>query len=335
MPIDRMKRREFITLLGGVAAGWPLAARSQQGERMRRIGVLQPLAADDPDVQPRVSAFQRGLQKLGWTDGHNVRIDYRWAPGGTASVRAQAAELVSLKPDVIMGNSTPVVVALRAETRTIPIVFMQVIDPVAAGFITSLARPGGNLTGITNFEFSMGSKWLETLKEISPQVAHVAVLYNPKTAPFAGILLRSIAAAAASFAMEPIDAPVQNATETERAIETCAQKSNGGLLVLPDASTLFHRDLIIARAVQHRLPAVYPFRFFAAKGGLVSYGIDTTEAYRQVASYIDRILRGTKPEDLPVQAPNKYELVINLKTAKTLGLTVPSTLLARADEVIE
>jgi putative ABC transport system substrate-binding protein len=329
-----VKRRAFITLLGGAAAAWPPAARAQQPDQMRRIGVLQPLAANDPDAQLRVSAFHRRLQELGWMDGHNVRIDYRWAPGDTAR-RVQAAELVSLKPEAIVAASTPVVAALRAETRTIPILFVQVIDPVAAGFVTSLARPGGNLTGITNFEFTMGGKWFETLKEISPQLARVAVLYNPKTAPYAGSLLRSVAAAAPSFAMEPTDTPVQDAAEIERAIDTFAQKSNGGLLVLPDASTLLHRDLIIACAAQYRLPAVYPFRYFAVSGGLVSYGTDAADTYRQVASYVDRILRGTKPEELPVQAPIKFELVINLKTAKALGLDVPPMLLARADEVIE
>jgi putative ABC transport system substrate-binding protein len=324
-----MKRRAFITLLGGAAAAWPLAARAQQPERMRRIGMLQPLAAHDPEAQPRVSAFQQRLQELGWADDKNVRTDYRWAPGDTARTRTEAAALVSLKPDVIVGASTPVVVALRGETHTIPILFVQVIDPVAAGFVTSLARPGGNVTGIATFEFSMGGKWLETLKDISPQLARVAVLYNPKTAPFAGLLLRSIVAAAPSFALEPIDTPVQGAAEIERAIDTLAPKSNGGLLVLPDTSNLLYRELITARAAKHRLP------YFALGGGLVSYGTDATDAHRQIASYVDRILRGTKPEDLPVQAPNKFELVINLKTARALGLEIPPTLLARADEVIE
>jgi putative ABC transport system substrate-binding protein len=332
-----VRRREFISLFGGTAIAWPLAARAQQPDQMRRIGVLQALVANDPDAQMRVSAFHRRLQELGWTDGHNVRIDYRWAPGdpGDPARRAQAAELVSLKPDVIVGAGTPVVAALRAETRTIPILFVQVIDPVAAGFVTSLARPGGNLTGITNFEFTMGGKWLEILKEISPQLARVAVLYNPKTAPYAGSLLRSVAAAAPSFAMEPTDTPVQDAAEIERAIDAFAQKSNGGLLVLPDSGILLHRDLIIARAAQHRLPAVYPFRYFAVSGGLVSYGIDAADAYRQVAFYVDRILRGTKPQELPVQAPIKFDLVVNLKTAKALGLDVPFHLQQRADEVIE
>jgi ABC-type uncharacterized transport system substrate-binding protein len=330
-----MNRRDFITLLGGAAGAWPLAARAQQPDRMRRIGVLQPLAANDPEAQPRVSALQRRLQELGWVDGHNVLIDYRWAPGDTARIRAEAADLVGLKPDVIVGSSSPVVMALRAETLTIPILFVQVIDPVALGFVTSLARPGGNVTGITTFEFTMGGKWLEILKEISPQLARVAVLYNPKTAAFAGSLLRSIAAAAPSFAMELTDTPVQDAAETGRAIDAFAQRSNGGLLVLPDVSNLLHRDLIIARAAHHRLPAIYPFRYFAVSGGLVSYGTDAADAHRQIASYVDRILRGTKAEELPVQAPNKFELVLNLKTAKALGLDVPLHLQQRADEVIE
>jgi putative ABC transport system substrate-binding protein len=250
-------------------------------------------------------------------------------------MRAEAAELVSQKPDVIVASSTPAVEAVRAETRTIPILFVQVVDPVAAGFVASLARPGGNLTGITNFEFSMGGKWLQILKDISPRLARVAVLYNPETAPFAGSLLRSVEAAAPAFAMEPTDTPVQDKVGTERAIDAFAQGSNGGLLVLPDVSTLLHRDLIISRAAQHRLPAVYPFRFFAVNGGLVSYGVEAADTYRQIASYVDRILRGAKPEELPVQAPTKFELTINLKTAKALGLTMPPTLLATADEVIE
>ena len=330
-----MKRREFITLLGGATAAWPIAALAQQTERVRRVGMLQPLAASDPEAQLRLSTVRQRLEELGWRDGHNVRIDYRWASADAVRIRALAAELVNLKPDAILGASTPVVAALRAETSTIPIVFVQVIDPVAAGFVTSLARPGGNLTGITNFEFTVGGKWLETLKEMSPQLARVAVLYNPKTAPYAPSLLRSVEAAAPSFAMEAIDTPTQDPAETERAINAFAQKPNSGLLVLPDASTLLDRDLIIARAAQHRLPAVYPFRYFAVNGGLVSYGTDAADTHRQAVSYVDRILRGTKPEELPVQAPNKFELVINIKTAKALGLDIPPTLLARADEVIE
>jgi ABC-type uncharacterized transport system substrate-binding protein len=328
------KRREFITLIGGAAVACPLAARAQ-AEGVRRIGMLQPLAADDPEAQLRVSAVNGRLKELGWADGSNVRIDYRWTSGNAALMRAQAAELVSLKPDVILGASTPVAAALRNETSTIPIVFVQVIDPVAAGFVASLARPGGNVTGITNFEFTIGSKWLETLKEISPQLARVAVLYNPKTAPYAGSLLRSIASAAPSFLIEPIDIPIPDPAEIEHAIDGFAQKPDSGLLVLPDSTTLLHRDLIIARAAQRRLPAIYPFRYFALDGGLVSYGTDAADTHRQAVSYIDRILRGTRPEDLPVQAPIKFELVVNLKTAKALGLELPVTLLARADEVIE
>jgi putative tryptophan/tyrosine transport system substrate-binding protein len=329
-----VKRRDFITLLGGAAA-WPLAARAQQGQRMRRIGVLQPMAADDPEALLRVSAVNGRLKELGWTDGSNVRIDYRWTSGNAALMRAQAAELASLKPDVILGASTPVVATLRAETSTIPIVFVQVIDPVAAGFVTSLARPGGNVTGITNFEFTIGGKWLETLKEIFPRVVRVAVLYNPMTAPYAGSLLRFIASAAPALAVELTDTPVHDVTEIERAIDSFAQTSNSGLLVLPDSTTLLHRDLIIARAAHHRLPTIYPFRYFALNGGLVSYGTDAADTHRQAVSYVDRILRGTKPEDLPVQAPIKFELIINLNTARALRLDVPPTLLVAADEVIE
>jgi putative tryptophan/tyrosine transport system substrate-binding protein len=334
-----MKRRAFITLIGSAAAApsllWPLAGWAQHPQPMRRIGVLIPLAADDPEALPRVSAFQRGLQEFGWVDGHNVQIDYRWASEDTTRIRAQAADLVSLKPDVIVGTGTPAVAALRAHAQTIPILFTQVVDPVAAGFVSSIARPGGNLTGITNFEFAMGGKWLEILKEISPELARVAVLYNAKTAPYAPSLLSSITTGAPSFTITVIDSPAQDYAEIERAIDSLAQESNAGLLVLPDVSTLSYRDLIIARATQHRLPAVYPFRFFAVRGGLVSYGIDAADTYRQIASYVDRILRGAQPADLPVQAPTKFELIINLKTAKTLGLEIPPTLLARADEVIE
>jgi putative tryptophan/tyrosine transport system substrate-binding protein len=304
-----MKRREFIAALGGVVAAWPVAAHAKQAERVRRIGMLQPLAANDSEAELRVSMFRGRLEELGWKDGYNVRIDYRWSSGDRVRLRALAAELVSLKPDAILGASTPVVAALRAETSTIPIVFVQIIDPVAAGFVTSLARPGGNLTGITNFEFTVGGKWLETLKEILPRLARVAVLYNPKTAPYAPSLLRSVEAAAPSFAIEPIDTPVRDAAETERAIDAFAQKPNSGLLVLPDASTLLDRDLIVARAAQYRLPAVYPFRYFAVNGGLVSYGIDAADTHRQAVFYVDRILRGARPEELPVQAPK--EALIN------------------------
>jgi ABC-type uncharacterized transport system substrate-binding protein len=330
-----MKRRDFITMLGGATAAWPLAVRAQQPQQMRVVGVIQPLATSDPDAPLRAKAFQQRLHELAWTEGGNLQIDYRWAGTDAARIRFHAREMVSLKPDVILAISTPVVAALRDETRTVPIVFAQVIDPVAAGFVASLARPAGNITGVTNFEFTMGGKWLETLKDVLPSLVRVAVVYNPKTAPYAQSLLRSIAAAAPSFAVELIDTPVQEATEIERAIDTFGRAPNAGLIVLPDATTLVHRELIIARAARYRLPAIYPFRYFAASGGLMSYGTDAIDAHRQAAAYVDRILRGTKPEELPVQAPNKFELVINLKTAKALRLDVPQSLLARADEVIE
>jgi putative tryptophan/tyrosine transport system substrate-binding protein len=331
-----VKRRHFITLLGGATAAWPLTARAQQPNRVWRIAMLQPLAPDDPEAQLRIATFRRRLQELGWIDGQNVRIDYGWAPGDTNRMRAQAAELVRLKPDVIVGAATPVVVALQAETQTIPILFVQVFDPVAAGLVTSLAHPGGNLTGITNFESAIAGKWLELLKQVSPQVARVAILYYPKTAPYAGSYLRLLAAAAPSFALELVDTPVHDAADTQSAINAFAQQqANGGLLVFPDVSTAFHRDLIIALAAKHRLPAMYPFRYFALSGGLVAYGIDSADSYRQIASYVDQILRGRKPEELPVQAPVKFELIINVKTAKALGIEVPAMLLALADEVME
>jgi putative ABC transport system substrate-binding protein len=328
-----MRRREFIAFLGGSAA-WPLAARAQQPKRMRRVAVLHALAGDDPDAQQRVLFFEQELRERGWDIGHNVQIDWRWAPDEADRMRV-AADLVSMQPDVIVGASTPVVMALQAATRSIPIVCVQVIDPVALGFAASLAHPGGNITGITNFEFSMGSKWLEILKGIGPQVSRVSVLYFPKTAPYAALLLRSVATAASSFGAEAIDTPVRDVGEMEHAIDRFAQQRNGALLVLPDASTSLNRDAIIARAAQNRLPALYPFRQFVVGGGLVSYGIDPNYAFRQVASYVDRLLRGTKPEDLPIQAPTKFELIINLKTATSLGFDIPAKLLALADEVIE
>jgi putative tryptophan/tyrosine transport system substrate-binding protein len=302
---------------------------------MRRIGVLMPLTMDDPDAQPRVTAFKRGLQELGWMNGRNVRIEYRWAAGDASRMRTYAAELVGLTPDVILANSSPILAALRQETRTVPIVFVIVIDPIGGGFVSNLAHPGGNITGFTNFEFSMGGKWLEMLKDAAPVVARVAVIFNPETAFYAVHFLRSVEAAASSLAVKPIATPIHDAAEIERAIDAFARESNGGLLVLPDTSTTVHRELIVALAGRHRLPAVFPFRFFATSGGLLSYGIDASDVFRQAASYIDRILRGANPGELPVQAPTKFELVINLKTAAALGLTISRDFLLRADEVIE
>jgi putative ABC transport system substrate-binding protein len=329
-----MKRREFITLLGGVAAAWPHAARAEQPDRVRRIGVLMPFAKSDPEGQRRVNAFLQGLKESGWIRGRNVQIDYYWVAGEDADrIRTYAAELVGLKPDIIVCQSTGLVAALKEQTATIPIVFAQVTDPVGNGIVESLARPGGNITGFTNFEFSMGGKWIEVLKEIDPRVARVAVIFNPDTAPHAGFILRSIEAAAPSFAAEPIAAPVHDTAGIESTL--AALGAGGGLMVMPDAFTTTYRDLIVALAARHHVPTIYPFRYMVAAGGLISYGNDALDSTQRLALYVDRILKGAKPADLPVQQPTKFELVVNLKTAKGLGLTVPASLLARADEVIE
>jgi putative ABC transport system substrate-binding protein len=329
------RRREFITLLGGVAAAWPLAARAQQAQRMRRVGVLSTVPVDDSESQLRMAAFHQGLQETGWVVGRNVRIDYRWSGAGDAEqVRQYANELVALAPEVILAVTTAAVGPLQQTTRTTPIVFVQVSDPVGAGFVESLARPGGNTTGFTLFEFGLSAKWLELLKEVAPTVTRALVLRDPAlTSGIAQFAVMQSAGPLLGVEVSPIG--VTGASEIERAVAAMAQQSNGGLIVLPGSLTLLHRKLIIALAAQYRLPAVYPFRYHISDGGLISYGPDATEQYRRAGGYIDRILKGEKPADLPVQAPTKYELVINLKTAKALGLDVPSTLLARADEVIE
>jgi len=328
-----MRRREFVALLGGAAA-WPLAAGGEQGERIRRIGVLMPSAADDPEFQARITAFLQGLAQLGWLDGRNVRIDSRWGVADADRIRKYAAELVALAPDVILANSSAAVAPLLQATRTVPIVFTTVADPVGAGYVDSLARPGGNATGFIVFEYSIAAKWLELLKEIAPGVTRVAVVRESAIAAGPG-QFGVIQAAAPSLGVElrPID--VRDAGEIERAIAAFAQGSNGGLIVTGSPGAIFHRELIIALAARHRLPATYSARFWPTDGGLISYGPDSIDPLRRAAGYVDRILRGEKPADLPVQAPTKYELVINLKTAKALGLEIPTPVLARADEVIE
>jgi len=329
-----MQRREFTILLGGAAVAWPLSARAQKGNRMRRIGVLMNLAADDPQGQVRLTAFLQGLQELGWTDGRNVRIDSRWAADDADRYRTYAAELVALAPDVILASTSQSVAALQQTTTTVPIVFGSVIDPVGAGIVASLAHPGGNATGFTAFEYSLSGKLLELLKEIAPRVIRVAVLRDPATAAGIG-QFAAVQSASSSFGVELSPIGVRDAGEIERAVAAFARESNGGLIVTAISATTIHRELIIKLAARHRLPAVYPFRFFVTSGGLISYGPNLTDPYRRAAGYVDRILKGEKAADLPVQAPTKYELAINLKTAKALGLTVPNSLLATADEAIE
>ena len=333
---SHIERRKFLATLGGAAAAWPLAARAQQIDRtMRRVGVLMPFAPDDPEARLRVAALEQGLRDLGWVDSRNLRIDYRWATDDPDRLPGEAAALVAAAPDVILANSTPVLSELRKQSTTLPIVFVQVTDPVGSGFVPNLARPGGNVTGFINFEFAISGKWLQTLKEVAPAVTRIAVVFNPQTAPYAAALLQPIEVAARTFAVAAMTAPAADAATIEAAVTVFAHTPNGGLIVLPDVSTAQHRDLIIALAARHRLPAIYPYRYYAVSGGLISYGTEVTDVCRRAAGYVDRILKGEKPADLPVQAPTKYELVIHLKTARALGLAVPPMLLARADEVIE
>jgi putative tryptophan/tyrosine transport system substrate-binding protein len=329
-----VRRREFITLLGGAAVAWPLAARAQQPE-MRRIGVLMSLAESDPEAQARVAAFRNGLQTLGWTEGRNVRIDIRWAASDATLMQRFAKELIALQPNLILSHNTPTTASLLQQTRTIPIVFVVVSDPVGSGFVASFPQPGGNVTGFTNIEPTMAGKWLELLKEIAPSVTRVALLFNPATAPYAEYYLGPFKAAAASLALEMIAAPVRDTSELESAIAAQARAPNGGLVVMTDSFLVAHRAEITSLAARYHLPAVYPFRFFVELGGLLSYGNDLFDSFRRAATYADRILKGATPNALPVQAPVKFNLVINLRTAKALGLTIPESFLLRADEVIE
>jgi putative ABC transport system substrate-binding protein len=328
-------RRTFITLLGSAVA-WPMAARAQQPDRRRRLGVLMAYSETDPEAQSFVRTFVTGLRELGWTDGGNLHIDYRWAIGDIERMSALAQELVALQPDAILANTTPVTAALRHATRTIPIVFVIVSDPVGAGFVESLARPGGNITGFINVEAAMGGKWLELLKEMVPGIKRAAILFNPTTAPGGGAyFLPAFEAAARSLAISPIVAPVRDGTEIEDAISAMGREPNSGVVTMTDGSTLTHRARIISGANRYKLPLIGPSRLFARDGALLSYGHDTPDIFRRAAPYVDRILRGANPSQLPVQVPTKFELCINLKTAKAIGIEVPPMLLARADEVIE
>jgi putative ABC transport system substrate-binding protein len=330
-----MKRREFITLLGGTVIAWPPTAQAQQSKRVPSIGVLMPYAENDPETSPRVSALHQGLQQLGWMDGRNVRLEHRWFASDADSRRKLASELVDLRPDVILTETTPVTAAVLRETHTIPVVFMQVADPVGSGFVATFPRPGGNATGFNAYPLTIASKWLELLMEIVPRTVRVMFLFNPPTAPYAQRMFEPFQAAASSIGVEIIASPVHDPAELEPVIAAFAREPDGGLIVLPSAFMITHRDLVATLAAQYHLPAAYSFRHYAKAGGLISYGNIPADDYRQAAIYIDRILRGTKPADLPVQTSVKFELVLNLKTAKAMGLTIPESILARADEVIE
>jgi putative ABC transport system substrate-binding protein len=329
-----LRRREFIAGLGGAAAAWPLAARAQQGTRVRRIGVLLPYDANDPEPKGRVSAFTQALADLGWTDGRNVRMDLRWAGADTNRIRALAQELVGLQPDIILANTTPATVALQRETRTIPIVFAGVGDPVASSIVARLDRPSGNVTGFAGLEPALAGKWLELLSEIAPGLKRAAIMFNPDVFP-ASVYMPSFETAARSLKVEPVIAPVHGDVEIETAIIALGREPGGGIVPMPDAFTGAHRAPIILAAARNNVPAVYPLSYFARDGGLLSYGPDVVDLFRRAASYVDRILRGAKPEDLPVQFPTKFEMVLNLQTAKALGLAVPPSILLRADEQIE
>jgi putative tryptophan/tyrosine transport system substrate-binding protein len=329
-----MRRRDFVTLLGGAAAAGPIAGHAQQTGQMPRIGCLWAFSEGDLEGKADVTAFREELEKLGWIDGRTVRTEYRWTGGNSARAKDYAAELVALKSDVILANGTLSLAAARKETGTIPIVFVVVGDPVGQGFVTSLSHPGGNITGFTAFEFSTAAKWLELLKEIAPQAKHIAIIFNAEAAPYAQKMVSAIAAVAPSLEAQLVVNSTRDAAEIERTIAVVAG-SNGGLIVIPDNFTVANRGVIISLAARYRLPAVYAFRLYAVDGGLLSYGHLFTDGFRRSASYVDRILRGANPADMPVQQPTKYELVINLKTARALGIEVPAQLLARADEVIE
>jgi putative tryptophan/tyrosine transport system substrate-binding protein len=330
-----MRRRDFILGIAGSAATWPLAARAQRPNAIRRVGLLMNLSENDLQAQRLVAAFQEGLAQLGWADGRNLGLVYRWAGGDVGRIKSFAKELVELSPDIIVGYATPSVVALQQETRSIPIVFLSVTDPVGQGLVASLAHPGDNITGFAVFEFSLGTKWMDALKQMAPNLKRVTTIFNPNTAPYYPLYLDAIEKAASSFAVESIPVEVHDDAEIESAISTLSHGPDSGLIAMPDSFNMVHRRTIIALMDRYRLPAMYYFPFFARDGGLISYGPDEADMFQQAAGYVDRILKGAKASDLPVQQPTKYELVINLKAAKALGLEVPAQLLARADEVIE
>jgi putative tryptophan/tyrosine transport system substrate-binding protein len=329
-----MRRRDFIRAIGGSAIAWPLVARAQS-ERVRTVGVLMSTREEDAEGQARVSLLRQGFNDLGWSEGRNIHFDYRWAGGDAARAKANAAALVSQKPDVIIANTTLSLAAVRDETSTIPIVFVVVGDPIGQGFVSSLARPGGNITGFSAFEFAISGKWLELMKEIAPEVRRVAFIFNPKAGPYAEKFVQSIEPLAPSFGINLTVSPIQDAAETEHAAVAVSGEPKGGLIVNPDGFTGANRGLIVSLAARYRLPAIYPYRFYAADGGLLSYGHDNSEPFRRAPAYVDKILKGASPGDLPIQQPTKFELIINLKTAKALGLTIPPQLLDRADELIE
>src|SRR5262245_29275119 len=334
MYFHQWKRRQVLTLLGGAAAGWPLAAWAQQPALARRVGILISGAEADPEMQARVTAIRQRLDNLGWSEGRNLHIDLRFGEAEPARYSSLARTLVALQPDAVIAYSTPIAAALRQQTRTIPIVFVNVSDPIGSGLVASLARPGGNVTGLMLYEEGITGKWLAMLKEIAPGLAHAALIANPKTTPY-DYFVQSARTAASSLGLEVVPSPIDSIADMERGIESLARLPNVGLVFLPESTSIQHRDVVVALSARHRLPAVYGFRFFVTAGGLMSYGTDIIEQYREAASYVDRILRGANPADLPVQAPTRYQTVLNLRTAKSLGLDVPPSLLVRADEVIE
>lgn len=336
MRFDQLRRRELLSLIGGTAALSPLAARAQPRERIKRIGALIPFTATDTQAQLELLAFRKEIQRLGWIEGGNVRLDVRWSGADVGQIQAHAKELVALQPDVIVARTTPVTAALLRETKTIPIVFLGPSDPVGSGFVESMARPNSNATGFTNVEASLGGKWVEVLKEIDPRIDRIAVMFDPKTSPDGGsYYFRLVQDAARAIALQAIALPIRHAADIEQGIATFAREPNSGLLVQPDITSHNNRALIIAMTARHRLPSIYGYPYYVAEGGLVAYGVDIVDLYQRGAAYVDRILRGERPDQLPVQAPVKFNLAINVRTAKAIGLDIPALLVARADQVIE